>query len=58
MGATCLGVLEVENSQIPSPGPKANSPSQVAVSRLSLHQLRGAWEAKPEALKNRPVFEL
>lgn len=33
--ATCLDVLEVENSQIPSLDPKANSSTQVAVSRCA-----------------------
>lgn len=55
--ATGLDVLEVENSQIPSPDPKANSPAQVAVSSLSPSPALWSLGGLAGGFENQLVFE-
>lgn len=55
---TCLDVPEVENSQIPSSDPKANSPAQVAMSRLSPSLAPWSLGGQAGGFENQLVFEL
>lgn len=54
----CLDGLEVENSQIPSSDPKANSPAQVAMSRLPPSPVPWSLGGQVGGFENQLVSEL